>query len=307
MINIRLVIFLFIGISHLSIAQTKKEIISKIIELNSLDGWDGIENPILEKNGLSNDSNYYNFEKLKKIISHNELFELSNHKNDVVRLYALDELIDKNLEQINVKKEILDAISKKKMIQTHSGCIVDRKLTYSIIYHNYWSNVRGKASKPPHETDEKKIELINLKAVNEDILLRDINSEILKLDEDLYWLIYDRAFEVEKYDDRLKKNIIHLLYKYNNSYAFEYLSKNYPEEFKKSIYNTYLEKYFSKAKFNQVNQTFYLFNLAEFAFENANVDMQNKILQKLKTTKGWEKELGGSFDAQIFKKYNIKL
>lgn len=307
MINIRLVIFLFIGISHLSIAQTKKEIISKIIELNSLDGWDGIENPILEKNGLSNDSNYYNFEKLKKIISTEELQKLTKHKNQVLRLYAIDELMDNENKAINVKKEILEAINHKKIIQTHSGCIVDKDLTYSIIYHNYWSNVRGKASKPPHETDEKKIELINLKAVNEDILLRDINSEILKLDEDLYWLIYDRAFEVEKYDDRLKKNIIHLLYKYNNSYAFEYLSKNYPEEFKKSIYNTYFEKYFSKAKFNQVNQTFYLFNLAEFAFENANVDMQNKILQKLKTTKGWEKELGGSFDAQIFKKYNIKL
>lgn len=205
MINIRLVIFLFIGISHLSIAQTKKEIISKIIELNSLDGWDGIENPILEKNGLNNDSNYYNFEKLKKIISTEELQKLTKHKNQVLRLYAIDELMDNENKAINVKKEILDAINHKKIIQTHSGCIVDKDFTYSIIYHNYWSNVRGKASKPPHETDEKKIELINLKAVNEDILLREINSDILKLDEDLYWLIYDRAFEVEKYDDLLKK------------------------------------------------------------------------------------------------------
>ncbi|WP_157444266.1 hypothetical protein, partial [Chryseobacterium sp. BGARF1] len=238
MINIRLVIFLFIGISHLSIAQTKKEIISKIIELNSLDSWDGIENPILEKNGLSNDSNYYNFEKLKKIISTEELQKLTKHKNQVLRLYAIDELMDNENKAINVKKEILDAINHKKIIQTHSGCIVDKDFTYSIIYHNYWSNVRGKASKPPHETDEKKIELINLKAVNEDILLREINSDILKLDEDLYWLVYDRAFEVEKYDDGLKKNIINLLYKYNNSYAFQYLKKNYPNDFN-NIYKEY--------------------------------------------------------------------
>ncbi|AYN01596.1 hypothetical protein [Chryseobacterium sp. 3008163] len=307
MIYIRLVIFLFIGISNLFFTQTKQEIISKIIEVNSLDAWDGILNPNLDKNGLSDDSNYYNFEKLKKIISHDELLELSHHKNQVVRLYAIGELIRKNNTQLNVKKEILEAISKKKIVQTHSGCIVDRELTYSIIYHNYWSYVRGSASKPPYETDEKKLKLLNIKAVNEDYLLRDINSEILNIDKDLYWLIYDRAFEIEKYDDNLKKNIIRLLYKHNNSYAFEYLNKNYPEEFKKSIYNTYFEKYFSKAKFNEVNQTFYLFNLAEYAFENNNVDMQNKILQKLKTTKGWEKELGGSFNAQIFEKYNIKL
>jgi len=306
MINIRLVIFLFIGISHLSIAQTKKEIISKIIELNSLDGWDGIENPILEKNGLSNDSNYYNFEKLKKIISTEELQKLTKHKNQVLRLYAIDELMDNENKAINVKKEILDAINHKKIIQTHSGCIVDKDFTYSIIYHNYWSNVRGKASKPPHETDEKKIELINLKAVNEDILLREINSDILKLDEDLYWLVYDRAFEVEKYDDGLKKNIINLLYKYNNSYAFQYLKKNYPNDFN-NIYKEYFIRYFSKATFEKVNQTFYLLDLAQYAFENNNEDMKKRILEKLRTTKGWEKELSGTFEHQIFNKYNVKL
>lgn len=306
MINIRLVIFLFIGISHLSIAQTKKEIISKIIELNSLDGWDGIENPILEKNGLSNDSNYYNFEKLKKIISTEELQKLTKHKNQVLRLYAIDELMDNENKAINVKKEILDAINHKKIIQTHSGCIVDKDFTYSIIYHNYWSNVRGKASKPPHETDEKKIELINLKAVNEDILLREINSDILKLDKDLYWLVYDRAFEVEKYDDGLKKNIINLLYKYNNSYAFQYLKKNYPNDFN-NIYKEYFIRYFSKATFEKVNQTFYLLDLAQYAFENNNEDMKKRILEKLRTTKGWEKELSGTFEHQIFNKYNVKL
>lgn len=304
---IRLVIFLFIGMSNLSFAQTKKEIISKIIKLNSLDGWDGILNPVLDKNGLSNDSNYYNFEKLKKIISHNELLKLSHQKNQVVRLYAVDELMSKDPKQLNVKKEILDAISKKKIVQTHSGCIIDKELTYSIIYHNYWSHVRGRTSQPPFETDEEKIELLEIKAVNEDPLLREINSKILDLDEDLYWLIYDRAFEIEKYDESLKNNIIHLLYKYNNNFAFEYLNKNYPEEFKQSIYSTYFEKYFSKAKFNDVNQTFYLFNLAQYAFKNNDIDMQNKILQKLRTTKGWEKELSGSFNAQIFEKYNVKL
>lgn len=288
-------------------AQTKQEIISKIIQVNSLDGWDGIENPVLDQNGLSEDNNYYNFEKLKKIISHTELLELSKHKNEVLRLYAVDELMHENANQIDIKKEILYAISKKKIVQTLSGCILDRKLTYSIIYHNYWNIVRGKASKLPYETDETKRKLLYLKAVNEDPLLREINTEILKRDEDLYWLLYNSIFEIEKYDDNLKKHIINLLYKYNNSYAFEYLNKNYPDEFKESIYKTYFEKYFPKAKFDKVNQTFYLFDLAEYAFEQDNKEMQTKILEKLRTTNGWEKELSGTFEHQIFRKYNVKL
>jgi len=306
MINIRFVIILITIISNLSFAQTKQEIISRIIEVNSLDDWDGILNPNLDKNGLSNDNNYYNFEKLKKIISPEELVELGKHKNQVLKLYAINELIIEDNKIFNIKKEILNAITKKKMVQTHSGCIVDRELTYSIIYHNYWNHVKAKASKPPYETDNKKRELIYLKAINEDHLLREINSEILKTDKDLYWLIYDRMFEIEKYNNHLKNNIINLLYKYNNSYAFEYLNKNYPKEFK-DIYNEYFNKYFSKSAFDDVNQTFYLYNLTQFAFENNNEDMKRRILEKLKNTNGWEKQLSGSFRTQIFEKYNIKL
>lgn len=302
----RLLIILIATISSFSFAQTKEKIISKIIKVNSLDGWDGIENPNLDKNGLSDDSNYYNFEKLKKIISSNELIELSKHKNQVLRLYAIGELMDDENKAINIKNEILNAINHKKIIQTHSGCIVDRELTYSIIYHNYWNRVRGKASKPSYETDEKKRKLLDLKAVNEDLLLRDINSEILKYDEDLYWLIYDTMFEIEKYDDHLKNNIINLLYKYNNSYAFQYLKKSYPEDFDR-IYLDYFNNYFSKAKFSDINQTFYLYNLTQYAFENNIEDMKKRILQKLRTTNGWEKQLSGSFETQIFTKYNIKL
>ncbi|PJJ62984.1 hypothetical protein [Chryseobacterium geocarposphaerae] len=302
----RLLTILIVLISNFSFTQTKEEIIARIIKVNSLDGWDGVLNPDLDKNGLSDNNNYYNFEKLKKIVSTDELLDLTKHKNQVLRLYAIDELISENNKYINIQKEILDAIANKKIVQTHSGCIIDKELTYSIIYHKYWNLVRARASKNPNESDKEETELIGRKTLNEDNLLRNINSEILKLDEDLFWLIYDRVFEIEKYDETLKKNIIHLLFKYNNSYAFKYLKKNYPDDFN-NIYTEYFTKHFSKAEFDKVNETFYLFDLVQYAFENNNDDMKTRILQKLRTTKGWEKELSGTFEHQIFNKYHIKL
>lgn len=302
----RFIAIFIVLVSNFSFAQTKEEIISRIIKVNSLDGWDGILNPVLDKNGLSDDSNYYNFEKLKKIVSTDELLDLTKHKNEVLRLYAIDKLMADDNKSLNIKKEILNAINHKKIVQTHSGCILDQELTYSIIYHKYWNHVKGKAVIPSNKFNEKDIEAIRQKEINNDPLLREINSEILKVDDDLYWLVYDSMFEIEKYDSNLKNNILHLLYKYNNSYAFQYLKKNYPEDFE-SIYNEYFNKYFSKANFSKINQTFYLFNLAQYAFENNNEDMKNRILEKLRTTHGWEKELSGSFQAQIFDKYNIRL
>ncbi|MFY7844067.1 hypothetical protein [Chryseobacterium gambrini] len=303
--NYFLIIFITIA-SNFSFAQTKEEIISRIIKVNSLDDWDGILNPKLDINGLSDNNNYYNFEKLKKISSQNQIFELSKHKNPIVRLYAIGELISQNNHSLDLKKIVLDAISNKEIIPTSSGCIIDRDLTYSIIYHNYWNHVRANSSKQQYEEDNKNNEVMYLQAINNDHLLKEINIEILRRDEDLFWLIYKRAFEIEKYNKNLKKNIIHLLYKYNNSYAFEYLEKNYPKDFK-NIYNGYFNKHFTNAKFDNVNQIFYLFNLTKYAFENHNKDMKIRILEKLRTTDNWKKELSGIFKVQIFEKYNVKL
>ncbi|OBW42317.1 hypothetical protein AB670_01274 [Chryseobacterium sp. MOF25P] len=84
------------------------------------------------------------------------------------------------------------------------------------------------------------------------------------------------------------------------------MKKNYPNDFN-NIYKEYFIRYFSKATFEKVNQTFYLLDLAQYAFENNNEDMKKRILEKLRTTKGWEKELSGTFEHQIFNKYNVKL
>lgn len=295
-----------------SYGQTKEELINAIIKVNSLDGWDGImerdfpgqiENNNEKTNVNSN--NYYNFKKLKEIISKEDLIKLTNHENQVLRLYAIRELIEQNDKSINLKDIILEEIKNENYIQTHEGCIISQELSYSIIYHDYWNQVRINALENFNEDDEYKRELIMIEAQENDSLLKSINSEILKLDKDIYWLIYARIFEIRNYDKSTKSNIIKLLFKHNNSFAFEYLKDNYPNEFKE-ISKKYFENYFENQNFETENQAFYLFYYTDYAFNNNNQVIKEKVLNRLKKTKGW-KSISGTFEMQIFRKYNIKI
>jgi len=292
--------------------KQKKKLINAIIKVNSLDGSDGrmertFPGQIEDKNEKPkvSSNNYYNFKKLKEIISKEELIELSTHENQVLRLYAIRELIEQNENSINLKKIILDEIKSEKYIQTGEGCIISEELSYSIIYHDYWNQVRINALKKFDEDDDEKRELIMLEAQENDSLLKSINTDILKLDKDIYWLIYARIFEIRKYDKSIKSNITKLLFNHNNSYAFEYLKDNYPNEFEE-ISKKYFEKYFEKQNFETENQAFYLFYYTNYAFENGKKEIIEKTLTRLKKTDGWKK-LSGTFEMQLFRKYNIKL
>lgn len=161
-----LLLTLLIAIST-SYGQTKEELIDAIIKVNSLDDWDGIidrpfpgetENNI-EKEKISS-NNYYNFNKLKEIVSRDELIKLTSHKNQVLRLYAIKELIEKNDIAFDLKKIIVEEIKNKKYIHVHSGCIISQELSYSILYHAYWNQVRINARDIGTENDEKKKKLL---------------------------------------------------------------------------------------------------------------------------------------------------
>lgn len=306
-----LLLTLLIAIST-SYGQTKEELINAIIKVNSLDDWDGIiDRPFpgqieknIEKEKIST-NNYYNFNKLKEIVSREELIKLTSHKNQVLRLYAIKELIEKNDITFDLKKVIIEEIKHKKYIQVHSGCIISQELSYSILYHAYWNQVRINARDIGTENDEKKEEIAMQKAVENDKLLREINTEIIKLDKDIYWLIYERIFSSGKFNDNLKNDIVKLLFQFNNSYAFEYLKKNYPDEAEK-ISKDYFDGYFGKQKFNTDNQIYYLYSFTEYAFTNDNKEIIEKVMTKLRTTKSW-KMISGSFEHQIFRKYNVKI
>lgn len=153
-----LIIILFL-LSSLSFSQTKEELINAIIKINSLDGDDGImdsnfDGEISKRKKISS-NNFDNFEKLKKLISKDELIKLATYKNNVLRLYSIRELIKQNDNSINLKNILLDEIKREHYIQTHEGCIISEDLTYSIIYHDYWNQVRMNALEKTNKGDHE--------------------------------------------------------------------------------------------------------------------------------------------------------
>lgn len=305
----KLLITTFFLISIITFGQTKEELIDAIIKNNSLDGDDGMFDSEFDdettKTKKISSNNFENFEELKKLISKDELINLTNHKNQDLRLYSIRELIKQNDNSINIVKIILDEIQNETYIQTHEGCIISEDLTYSIIYHDYWNQVRLNALKKFNENDDEKRELIMQKAQENDNLLKNINNEIIKLNKDVYWLIYARIFEIKKYDENSKSYITKLLFENNNSYAFDYLRQNYQNEFEQ-ISKTYFENYFEKQNFETDNQVTYLFNFTEFAFQNNDKELIARIIKKLKNSEGWRSK-SGLFEYQIFEKYNVKI
>lgn len=305
-----LLAILFITIST-SFGQTKEELIGAIIKVNSLDDSDGmIDRPFpgqaenKSEKGKISANNYYNFTKLKELISREELIKLTSHKNDVLKLYAITELIERNDIAFDLKKIIIDEIKHEKQVQVHRGCIISQELSYSVLYHAYWNQVRINARDTGTDNDDEKQQIAMRKAVENDTLLTEINNEILKLDKDIYWVIYDRIFDVEKLNVNLKNELVELLFKFNNSYAFEYLKKNYPDE--TELVSDYFKVNFDKQKFATDNQVYHLYNFTEYAYATNNKEMIEKITAKLRTTETW-KTIRGSFENQIFKKYNVKL
>lgn len=298
-----LICFLGVIILH---SQSKKELIDAIKKVNSLDGWDGTLNPQLEENGTCSYHNYYNFEKLKKKLSKEELIELTYHENQVLRLYAIRALIEQNYSELDLRHIIIEEVIKNEKIQTQRGCVIGKEYIYSIIYHDYWNQVWSNALINSKIDDEKTKEQMRLNAIKNDKKLMEINEAILCLDKDVYWLVYDRIFEVEKYDESLNSKIEELLFKYNNSYAYLYLQKNNKSSFQE-ISNKYFADIFPNQEFNEENQIFYLFDFTKYAFENEDTAMQEIILKKLRSTHAWKEIMGGAFSRQIFDKYKVQL
>jgi hypothetical protein len=202
-----IVISLFFSLNS-AIAQTKKKLIEAIIKINSLDGYDGYDDGDdsirrVDRN-IIDSNNYYNFEKLKRLINHKELLLLSKNKNWVLRLYAIEELVQQNDKEFDIYHTFQRELGKDNKVSTHDGCIVDSELVYSLLYHIYWNAIRIRAKE---NIDNQKDEALMQLAVEKDPLMYKIDSLVLTSDKNIYWLLYTRALSNRKYDDSWNKII----------------------------------------------------------------------------------------------------
>lgn len=277
--KIRLFIFLF-GIGSFCFSQSKQELIDSIIKVNELQSK-------CIGNGCSGETQYHVFQKLKNLLSTEELNKLTNHENGVLRTYSILEIIDS--KKGNIPELFEQELNKDEEITTFQGCIKDTSLTYSEIYHTYWGKL---------QSSEYENQAFNL--IETDSILKNLDSLIIYYPKDMYWLIYKRAFDNRKYDESYLPRIKELAFTKNNSYAFDYLNKYYSKRFSDEFSN-YFNNVFPIAKFKNENEIFYIHGFIELLFISEKKEYHQIAVSKLKNEKTWRKDNYSWFKNSFYK------
>ncbi len=281
-------LFLF-GLSLNTFAQSKEALIQSIVDYNVLDSdCIGIT--------CARSPQYLNFQKLKKMLSKEELLKLSEHKNPVLRTYVQIELINQGY---NVSKILSYELRKNEMIETQDGCLGDSELTSEIIYYTY----RGKVllASISENDDEKTKEIKIKKAIEQDKTMKTLDSMMIYSDQELSNYRYLDIFENRKFDSEYLPQIEKMAFRKNNFFAFKYLLLNNPE-YQNKIEN-YLKNDFITANFKSYNERGYFEQFIIYLLESNKEEYKNIATEKLKKDKSWK---GYShFIEDILKKQNI--
>lgn len=288
-----LTIIFYLTIS-LCFSQTKEQLIDSIIKVNR------VESDCVGR-GCVVSSQYKRFQKLKQKLSDKELIELSKHENPVIRSYVSIELINSN--KGNVPELLVSELKKNEMVETFEGCLIDRESTSSLVYHEYWNKIRIEIIR---KTDGNNYEqdMAAKKRLATDLTMEKLDSVIIYSKKDIDWLLYNRAFENRKHNDKYLPRIEELAFNKNNAYAFDYLKKYYSSEYSEKLEN-YLTIDFSKAKFQTENEVFYLHSFIEILLKSKSENFKQIAIDKLKTEEIWKKHKG--WFKTTLKKYGIAL
>jgi hypothetical protein len=274
--------FLFIVCSMFCFAQTKQELIDSIIKGNVVDS---------ECIGIvcMKGPQYQTFEKLKKMISEKELLELANNKSPAMRAFALKEVVALNIG--NIANLYEKELRRNEEIEVEEGCLSDFKKTYSFLYNeiNYRFNPNNK------------IENNNPKS-NKNIIEK-VDSLLIYSKKDLDWSLYDSLFRNNKFDRGYLPRIEEMAFKENNFYALNYLRINYSNEYELKI-DKYLNTRFLKAKFENYDKCFHLYEFVNLLLESKNETYKKIVVEKVKSVKKLY-GLDNSFKS-LFEKYGIQ-
>ena len=277
-------------------AQTKEELIKEIAKTNSFhDKQIGAASGIISPQ-------YSNFKKLRGIITDEELEALTHHENAVVRLYAKQWMIKEG--KGNPAQFFLEEIEKDEYVETFSGCILSDDKTYSIVYHKYWDKIRMEALEPfDYDSQEGKAAVTEV--FKEDKIMQELDSIVLYSEKPLFWLLYVRAFENRKYDEKHLPHIKKLAFEKHNGYAFKYLFNYYMPQLKSEM-DDYFNGEFLKHTFKSNDEVFYLNKILVLLLETKDKHYREIAVAKLKSDKSWEQR-SAWFQNNIISYYNIEL
>jgi hypothetical protein len=238
----KLIPFLLLLIPVFAQSQTKDDIIKQILKINRLESEmrglsvyiDSSEMTASEKAERykipSDYDNYENFQALIKIISHQDLVDLTKNESGVLRMFALRALIKQRDYNYDYHNFFLREFKRKDSIESQYGCIISTQPTYEILLQD-WSGNWNYARSTGAKEDSKFL----------DKILKPIDSFILVDKYEFYDAVYEDIFDRQKFDTSLNHRILELIDTKLNFWAFNYFKDNNPKLFK-SIRNKTIGK-----------------------------------------------------------------
>lgn len=279
---IKLTSFLLLLIPIFSQSQTKDDIVKQILKINRLESEmrglsvliDSSELTASEKTELnkipSDDDNYKNFQALTKIISHQELVDLTRNKSGVLRMFALRELINQRDYNYDFYDFFLAEFKSKDSIESQYGCSVSVEPIYEILLQD-WSGDWNSARSTDSKEDSKFL----------DSILHPIDSFILLEKFNFYDDAYEDIFDRQKFDSTMNSRILELVDKELNFWAFNYLKDNYPKLFN-SIRNDVIEKVIKNRRNLLKGHSRFFQNYLRYMIKSSDFDNAKVMIQVLK-------------------------
>lgn len=214
-------------------SQTKDDIIKQILKINRLESEMRGLSVYIDSSGMtasekaerykipSDYDNYENFQALTKIISHQELVDLTKNESGVLRIFALRALIKQRDYNYDYYNFFLTEFKRNDSIESQYGCIISIEPTFEILLQD-WSGNWNYARSTGAKEDSKFLNKI----------LKPIDSFILVDKFNFYDGVYTDIFDRQKFDTSLNGRILELIDKKLNFWAFNYFKKTNPVIFK---------------------------------------------------------------------------
>lgn len=288
---------LFLLTIFISFSQSKEQLIDTILK-----------SEILESDcvgvGCGLGQQYLNFQTLKKLISKEELIDLTKHENPILRMYASIDLIESESNKGNVVDLFKFELKKKDTIARVKGCLTQDELTYSIIYNTYRGKIFYYDGLYDLNLSAEDAQIKQERLIIEDGNLEIMDRIIINSVTDLNFVLYERAFEFRKYSGNDLERVSELAFEKNNASALMYLKFVHPESYDAKI-DKYLRTDFISANFDSPNGVFYLYSIIEYLLETENKEFRKIVVEKLKRNDSWKSDK--AWFQNILENYGLKI
>jgi hypothetical protein len=257
-------IFLFLILTiNFSYSQLKGELINSVIKSNQ----------------IHLDYEYKDFGDIVNIMTENEIYELTEHKNSVLRTYSKIGLINKG--KGNIIDFLKNELEKNETIDVFDGCLGDYKTTSTIIYEAYLNKKKLDTLSYFKDLEFSEIDSIVLKSS----IFKQIDSTIIysscKMNHFLLTNVFHRVNE-KKYLSQIEK----LAFEKNISSAFLFLNEKYEKSYNKQTIKYFTDS-FPKVEFKTYDEVANLIFYLDYLLQVENKTLYEIGLKRLKK-KEWE-------------------